>query len=241
MFQRLGFKPGGIQQKRVFPGQGLKTAGQRGPGNANQPTAKQGTSLAGPGKGQIDARDMITIRNRIKIPDARAKIVQKRITKGTFDARSKLKPGVQQQARHVNVQPSGQGMVTPSQQPVQNVQFQRSSQASGTQGFQMQGPPQGIQQPVFSQQGPQFQQRPPQQFSQPFNQPQFNQQPRMRQPPPNNFNQQPPQFSQRPSNFNMPNPNFQQVPDQNNSGDLVNFTVNVVLLLLLLNLLEMLP
>nr|KAG5686168.1 hypothetical protein BaRGS_004507 [Batillaria attramentaria] len=35
---------------------------------------------------------MITIKNRIKIPDARAKIIQKRLQKGNFDARSKLKP-----------------------------------------------------------------------------------------------------------------------------------------------------
>lgn len=223
-----------MQQKRMFQGQGLKTAGQRGPGMGNQVQAKQGTSLAGPGKGQIDARDMITIKNRIKIPDARAKIVQKRITMGTFDARSKLKPAVQKQARNVNVQP--QRPTAPPPQPLQNMQFQRPPQLSGMQGFQMKGPrQQGFQnqqqqQPVFNQPGPQFQQRPPQQFNQPF-QPQLNQQPRMRQPPPNNFNQPPQQFSQRPPNFNMPNRNFQQVPDQNNR-DLVNFTVNVVLLLL---------
>ncbi|KAL8587430.1 hypothetical protein ACOMHN_062163 [Nucella lapillus] len=50
------------------------------------------TGHTGPAKGQIDARDTITIKNRIRMSDARMKILQKRISQQTFDARSKLQP-----------------------------------------------------------------------------------------------------------------------------------------------------
>ncbi|XP_076443911.1 uncharacterized protein LOC143282201 [Babylonia areolata] len=77
-----------FQQKRPLSIQTAASSFSMQRGNS---VRTNGSSLTGPGKGQIDARDMITIKNRIKLPDARAKIVQKRIGQRTFDARSKLR------------------------------------------------------------------------------------------------------------------------------------------------------
>ena len=246
-------RPGIIQKKRPFSAPGLRTKTVFQRGNAAQ---NNSSSLAGPGKGQIDARDMITIKNRIKIPDARAKIMQKRISKGTFDARSKLQHSGQPQ---MNPRPQGpvpgaqQLQKGPFQRPPQPVRppGQQRFQTPQQQGFQFQQP-----RPIFQQQAPPFNQpqAPPfnQQQAPPFNQqqqaprfsqqnvPQFNQQqaphfnqpqPQMNQPPPN-VNQPPPAFSQPMSSFSQPPMSFQQVPDQNSGGDLINFTVNVAFLLL---------
>ena len=88
----MGIKSGGIQ-KQLFTKKALQTARTR---DTMISLTSRSKSMKGPGDGQIDARDMITIKNRIKMSDARSKIVQKQMNKGTFDARSKLKSGKHQ-------------------------------------------------------------------------------------------------------------------------------------------------
>lgn len=232
--QRQNFRPGfaaklGVAQKRPFsapekrpfsaPGFRMK-AGFRS--SAAQNT---GNNIAGPGKGQIDARDMITIKNRIKIPDARAKIVQNRIGEGTFDARSKLQP--QMKTRPQGIASGGQQEqnIPFQQQQAVGPQVQQRFQKPRQQGFLFHSPRPDSQQhsPQFSQPGTIFC---PQQQSQQFNQQQCQ---RFLQPLPANFNQPLPDFIQRPQNFSHPPQQLQHV-SQKKIPDLTNFTVCCFLL-----------
>ncbi|XP_070186514.1 arginine-glutamic acid dipeptide repeats protein-like isoform X2 [Littorina saxatilis] len=229
--QRQNFRPGfaaklGVAQKRPFgapekrpfsaPGFRMK-AGFRS--SAAQNT---GNNIAGPGKGQIDARDMITIKNRIKIPDARAKIVQNRIGEGTFDARSKLQP--QMKTRPQGIASGGQQEqnIPFQQQQAVGPQVQQRFQKPRQQGFLFHSPRPDSQQhsPQFSQPGTIFC---PQQQSQQFNQQQCQ---RFLQPLPANFNQPLPDFIQRPQNFSHPPQQLQHV-SQKKIPDLTNFMVAV--------------
>lgn len=214
----------GFQNKKRFVGIQLKrpisapSQGQRqiSPGLKLQSPVSV-PLLMGPGKGQIDARDMISIKTRIKMSDARTRIIQKRLQKGVFDARSKLKQkGVQQ--KQFRSSATGQLSAVPQlqpqfQQPVPNFQQQNLSfQQQPLIRFQPQTRPL-LPTPNFPQSSVQFQQPSPQ-----FQQPQQFQQTQQFQ--------QPQQF-QPMQQMMFQTQTFQQQPfRQQNNTNLVNFRVS---------------
>lgn len=173
-----------------------------------------GSLLLGPGKGQIDARDMISIKSRIKISDARTKILLKRLQKGSLDARAKLQTKSMMAAK--------MGAIMTQQGPAQQQQHLLQPNKFSQQPLQYR--PQQFQQPLQAQ----FQQSAAS-FQQPA--PNFRQQkPQFQQPP--HF-QQPPRFQQA-LHFQLQNSGFHHsLPIQQPTMDLdsentVDFTVSYI-------------
>ncbi|XP_076459276.1 uncharacterized protein LOC143292662 [Babylonia areolata] len=217
-------RPGGAPLKRAFsaPGPAVKNASPAKPRGALTPNIKAG--IKGPGKGQVDARDMISIKNRIKMGDARLKIVQKQMNKGNMGGPPQPQipppgpsgpqgrgPGGQQPfapQQQAGFQPPPQPFRLPGPQRFQ-LPNQQGAPFQQPQNLELPGPGMNQARPPF----PNPQQAPPfsQQQGPPFNQQQGGPVFRPQQRPPFNQNQRPPfkQHQRPPFNQNQ-RPPFNQ-------------------------------
>ncbi|KAL8596490.1 hypothetical protein ACOMHN_044028 [Nucella lapillus] len=232
--QQKPFKPGFVPKAIRLGGPTMKrhfSAPRPNTKNAASPmkprgaqTPNSGTGLGGPGKGQIDARDMITIKTRIKMGDARAKIMQKRLNKVGQPQQRQIPPpaGPRPQGFGPGLIGLGPGLLGlgpggPPQPfaPQQQAGFQpppRPMRPPGPQGFQplrQQGGPFQQPRPVLEPQGPRMNQPRPPQLKPPFPQQQrpFNPQHR----PPFQRPQKPFNQPQRPPFNQQPRPPFNQL------------------------------